>query len=55
MECLLSVGAEYFVSQFAVHKYEYKGIHNYKFSCCFVWVWNLDSHAEGETQVQGVR
>jgi len=29
MECLLSFGTEYFVSQFAVHKYEYKGIKTY--------------------------
>jgi hypothetical protein len=53
MECLLSFGAEYFVSHFAVHKY--KDINSYNVACCCVWVWNLDSHTEGEMQVQGVR
>jgi hypothetical protein len=24
-------------------------IQTYNFACCFVWVWNLVSHSEGET------
>jgi len=46
--CLLSFGAEYFVSQFAIQKI-LKGMHKYNFAYCFVWVWNLVAHIEGGT------
>ena len=38
---LLSFGTESFVVQFASQKYKDYDIKNYKFACCFVWVWNL--------------
>ena len=37
--------AEPFFIQFAIQKY--KDVQNYKISCCFVWVWNVVTHAEG--------
>ena len=48
-ECLLSFGAEYFVFQIDIQKFKYQNIENYKFACCFAWVWNLVAHIEGGT------
>jgi hypothetical protein len=28
-------------------------IQNYAFTCCFVWVWNLNSHPKGRIQNEG--
>ena len=35
-ECLLSIGAEYFIFQFAFQKFKYEDIQNHNFVCCFV-------------------
>ena len=45
---LLSLGGEYFIFQCAIQKYKDQDIQNYNFACCFVWVWNLVTHIEGE-------
>ena len=47
-ECLLSFGAESFVFQFAIQKFE-DYIQNYNFVCYFVRVRNLVAHIEGGT------
>ena len=56
-ECVLSCGAESFVFQFAIKKDKDKDkdIHNYYFSCRFIWVWNLVAHIEGGTLAEGCR
>ena len=48
---MLSLGAEYFVFQFAIHKYKEYDIQNYNFAFYFVWVWNLITHTEGGTRL----
>jgi len=42
-------GAESFVLQFAVQKFQDYDIQNYNSACCFVWVWSLVAHIEGGT------
>ena len=37
-ECLLPLGAEPFVFQFAIQKFKDQDIQNYNFACCFVWM-----------------
>ena len=37
-ECLLPLGAEPFVFQFAIQKFKDKDIQKYNFACCFVWL-----------------
>jgi hypothetical protein len=37
-ECLLSIGAESFVFQFATQKFKDYNIQNYNSACCFEWV-----------------
>ena len=54
MDCLLSFGAESFVFRFGIQKCKDKGIQNYNFAFCSVWVWNLFAHIEGGTQGEGV-
>ena len=48
-ECLLPLGAEPFVFQFAIQKFKDQDIKNYNFACCFVWMWNLVADNEGGT------
>ena len=48
-ECLLPLGAEPFVFQFAIQKFKYPDIQNYTFARCFVWMWNLVPDIEGGT------
>ena len=48
-ECLLPVGAETFVFQFAIQKFKDQDIYNYNFACYFVWLWNLVADIEAGT------
>ena len=48
-ECLLPLGPEPFVFQFAIQKFKIQYIHNYNFACCFVWMWNLVADIERGT------
>ena len=48
-KCLLPLGAEPFVFQFAIQKFKDQDTQNYNFACCFVWMWNLAADIEGGT------
>jgi hypothetical protein len=45
---LLSLGAESFVSQFAIQRNMVADTQTCNFACFVVWVWNLVAHIEGE-------
>ena len=46
---LNTIGAEFFVLQFAIKKLKDEDIQNYNFACSCVWVWNLIAYFEGGT------
>ena len=53
-KCLLSFGAEPFVFQVAIQKFEDQYIQNYNFAYCFVRVSNLVVDIAGGKEAEGV-